>query len=128
MTSSGFQPGDVVSGYRIEGVLGHGGMGTVYAARHPTLPRTVALKVLLPQYAESAEFRTRFLNEAQTLLGLPGVYHVHIHAHDGETTIDYNPLKTIYIWAVQDRKYHQGYWSTWLGYNKGKKHKNHGRS
>jgi len=30
----------------------------------------------------------------QTLLGLPGVYHVHIHAHDGETTIDYNPLKT----------------------------------
>lgn len=25
--------------------------------------------------------------------------------------IYYNPLKTIYIWAVQDRKYHQGYWS-----------------
>lgn len=40
----------------------------------------------------------------------------------------YNPLKTIYIWAVQDRKYHQGYWSTWFGYNKGKKRKNHGRS
>ncbi|MGL6015164.1 MAG: hypothetical protein ACRCZU_03580 [Selenomonadaceae bacterium] len=30
----------------------------------------------------------------RTLLGLPGVYHVHIHAHDGETTIDYNPEKT----------------------------------
>ena len=30
----------------------------------------------------------------QTLLGLPGVYHVHIHVHDGETTIDYNPAKT----------------------------------
>lgn len=30
----------------------------------------------------------------QALLGLPGVYHVHIHAHDGETTIDYNPAKT----------------------------------
>jgi Zn-dependent membrane protease YugP len=30
----------------------------------------------------------------RTLLGLPGVYHVHIHAHDGETTIDYNPAKT----------------------------------
>lgn len=28
------------------------------------------------------------------LLGLPGVYHVHIHVHDGETTIDYNPAKT----------------------------------
>ncbi|WP_110954404.1 hypothetical protein [Massilibacillus massiliensis] len=30
----------------------------------------------------------------RTLLGLPGVYHVHIHAHDGQTTIDYNPAKT----------------------------------
>lgn len=28
------------------------------------------------------------------LLGLPGVLYVHIHAHDGETTIDYNPQKT----------------------------------
>ncbi len=30
----------------------------------------------------------------RNLLGLPGVYHVHIHAHDGQTTIDYDPAKT----------------------------------
>ena len=30
----------------------------------------------------------------KTLLGLPGVLYVHIHTHDGETTIDYNPKKT----------------------------------
>ena len=30
----------------------------------------------------------------ETLLGLPGVLYVHIHAHDGETTIDYDPKKT----------------------------------
>ncbi len=30
----------------------------------------------------------------KALLGLPGVLYVHIHAHDGETTIDYNPAKT----------------------------------
>lgn len=30
----------------------------------------------------------------KNLLGLPGVMYVHIHAHDGETTIDYNPGKT----------------------------------
>ncbi len=30
----------------------------------------------------------------KSLLGLPGVMYVHIHAHDGETTIDYNPKKT----------------------------------
>ena len=27
----------------------------------------------------------------ESLLGLPGVYNVHIHAHNGETTINYNP-------------------------------------
>ncbi|MBR1729060.1 MAG: hypothetical protein IJ728_05995 [Selenomonadaceae bacterium] len=30
----------------------------------------------------------------KSLLGLPGVLYVHIHAHDGETTIDYDPTKT----------------------------------
>ena len=30
----------------------------------------------------------------KTLLGLPGVMFVHIHAHDGETVIDYAPSKT----------------------------------
>ena len=30
----------------------------------------------------------------KNLLGMPGVMYVHIHAHDGETTIDYNPKKT----------------------------------
>ena len=30
----------------------------------------------------------------KSLLGLPGVLYVHIHTHDGETTIDYNPAKT----------------------------------
>lgn len=29
-----------------------------------------------------------------SLLGLPGVLHVHIHAHDGATTIQYQPVKT----------------------------------
>ena len=30
----------------------------------------------------------------KALLGLPGVLFVHIHAHDGETTVDYSPAKT----------------------------------
>ena len=30
----------------------------------------------------------------KALLGLPGVLFVHIHAHDGETTVDYSPKKT----------------------------------
>lgn len=38
--------GATFAGYRIDGVLGQGGMGTVYLARHPRFPRTVALKLL----------------------------------------------------------------------------------
>ena len=30
----------------------------------------------------------------KALLGLPGVLFVHVHAHDGETTVDYSPAKT----------------------------------
>ena len=33
----------------------------------------------------------------KALLSLPGVYHVHVHAHDGETTIDYDPAKTKFL-------------------------------
>lgn len=64
MTSSAFQPGDVVSGYRIEGVLGHGGMGTVYRAANPTLPRSDALKILGAELSRDDMFRARFEREA----------------------------------------------------------------
>lgn len=30
----------------------------------------------------------------RSLLGLPGVLHVHVHAHDGQTKIAYNPVRT----------------------------------
>ena len=56
--------GTVVAGYRIEGVLGSGGMGTVYLARHPTLPRSDALKVLSAELSLDEQFRARFIREA----------------------------------------------------------------
>ena len=58
-------PGGVFGGYLIERKLGAGGMGTVYAARHPRLPRRVALKVLGEHLGSSPEFRTRFAREAE---------------------------------------------------------------
>ncbi|MBF6166796.1 serine/threonine protein kinase [Streptomyces gardneri] len=57
--------GSVFAGYRIERTLGSGGMGTVYLARHPRLPRSVALKVLDPAAGADAEFRARFQREAE---------------------------------------------------------------
>jgi serine/threonine-protein kinase len=51
--------------YRIERVLGHGGMASVYLARDSELDRPVALKILAEQLGSDEEFRRRFLREAQ---------------------------------------------------------------
>lgn len=57
--------GEVVAGYTIESVLGAGGMGTVYRAKHPNLPRSNALKVLSAELSQDEQFRVRFLREAE---------------------------------------------------------------
>jgi len=51
--------------YRIERVLGRGGMGVVYLATHTGLDRKVALKLLTPDYADDEAFRARFLRESK---------------------------------------------------------------
>ncbi len=57
--------GALFAGYRLEGVVGRGGMGVVYRASEPRPARTVALKVVAPEIAEDPGFRERFLREAQ---------------------------------------------------------------
>jgi serine/threonine protein kinase len=60
-------PGQVLAGkYRVERMLGRGGMAEVYAAHHEILHQTVALKVLLPAVAAIPGAATRFLNEARS--------------------------------------------------------------
>jgi serine/threonine protein kinase len=61
--------------FRIERLLGRGGMGAVYLAREPALDRQVAIKVLPPERAESADLRERFKREARTAAQLS---HPHI--------------------------------------------------
>jgi serine/threonine protein kinase len=58
--------GQVIDGkYRIERQLGKGGMGTVYLATHIGTERPVAVKVIVPQFMERAEFVERFRREAR---------------------------------------------------------------
>ncbi|RJO72139.1 serine/threonine protein kinase [Nocardia panacis] len=63
-------PGTIVGGYRIQRVLGRGGMGTVYLAKHPSLPRMDALKVLGAELSRDREYRGRFEREANLAAGL----------------------------------------------------------
>src|SRR6516165_12002916 len=57
-------PGTVFAGYTIVRLLGSGGMGEVYLARHPRLPRQDALKILRPDVSGDRDFRQRFIREA----------------------------------------------------------------
>jgi Protein kinase domain len=56
--------GATIAGYRIEDVAGRGGMGVVYRAWDSALERSVALKVIAPEYSRDAKYRKRFVREA----------------------------------------------------------------
>jgi Protein kinase domain len=67
------------AGYRLQSVLGRGGMSIVYQAENPRLRSLVALKVLVPELASDDVFRTRFREESQIAASLnhPNVIPVH---------------------------------------------------
>ncbi|MEU2175627.1 serine/threonine-protein kinase [Nocardia sp. NPDC019219] len=73
------EPGSVFAGYTIERLLGAGGMGEVYVARHPRLPRSDAVKVLAAQFTGDESYRRRFEREADLAASLshPGIVSVH---------------------------------------------------
>ncbi|WP_240771614.1 bifunctional serine/threonine-protein kinase/ABC transporter substrate-binding protein [Nocardia sp. CS682] len=62
--------GEVFAGYVIERQLGRGGMGSVYLARHPRLPRRIALKLLSTELHTNDEMRARFEREAELVARL----------------------------------------------------------
>lgn len=72
--------GEVFAGYRILRKLGSGGMGEVYLAQHPRLPRLDAIKILPSAFTSDHDFRIRFNREADVAARL---WHPHVVAiHD----------------------------------------------
>src|ERR1700709_2411067 len=71
--------GQVFAGYQIIGLLGSGGMGRVYLAQHPRLPRRDALKLLPRDWSPDADSRARFNREPHLASALwhPNIVGVH---------------------------------------------------
>ncbi len=67
--------GTEIAGYRVVRELGHGGMAVVYCAEDLRLGRTVALKLLAPEYTRNDAFRRRFTQESRAAAAIE---HPHI--------------------------------------------------
>ncbi|GAA4715222.1 hypothetical protein GCM10025782_09650 [Pedococcus ginsenosidimutans] len=65
-----FSPGAEIAGYRIESVIGRGGMAVVYRAEDSRLGRKVALKLLAPVLAQNSHFQQRFIRESRLAASL----------------------------------------------------------
>lgn len=74
------QPGDVLLGkFRIERVLGRGGMGVVVAARHIELDELFAVKLMHPEGLSNPEAIERFVREARAAARLKGEHVARVH-------------------------------------------------
>jgi len=100
--------------YRVEALLGRGGMGAVYRAVDIRLNRSVALKVMHPHLTQDIEFRGRFLQEAQAIAALdhPGIVEVHALGEDREEgllfiVMDYVPGQTLQTWVKRLAEEHK---------------------
>jgi len=87
--------GTELFGYRIEGVLGRGGMGTVYKATQLSLLRTVAVKVLGGRFARHPQLANDFLREARSSAKL--THQNLVMVHDVHT----DPSRNLYAYAME---------------------------
>jgi serine/threonine protein kinase len=98
--------------YRVDALLGRGGMGAVYRARDTVLYRDVAIKVMHPHLTDDPDFQARFLQEARAIAALehPGIVQVHACRQDQGLlyiVMDYIRGQTLQTWLrrfAQERK------------------------
>jgi serine/threonine protein kinase, bacterial len=103
--------GQTFAGYTVVRRLGAGGMGEVYLAQHPRLPRQDALKLLTGDVSADPSFRERFLREADLAATLwhPHIVGVHDRGeHDGQLWISMDFVDGEDAASLLARKYPYG--------------------
>ncbi len=78
-------PGSVFADHEIRAIVGRGGMGIVYRARHIPLDREVALKLIVPELSSDLDFRERFKRESRVAASLDHPHAIPIyHASESD--------------------------------------------
>ena len=95
VTGTSLAPGTTVAGYRIEALIGRGGMGAVYRAEEVGLGRKVALKVIAPELAQDERFRERFLRESRIAASLDHPHVVPIYQAGEENGVLYLAMRYV---------------------------------
>ena len=88
-------PGDLVAGYRIESIIGRGGMGIVYRAVELGLDRVVALKAIVPELLDEPGVRERFLREARAAASIEHPNVIPVHAAGERDGIPYLVMRFV---------------------------------
>src|SRR5262245_46288622 len=96
-------PGSRLGPYEIVAALGAGGMGEVYKARDTRLDRTIAVKVLPPEFAADPQLRARFEREAKAIAALSHPHICTLHDVGRQDDTDYLVMEFLDGETLADR-------------------------
>jgi DNA-binding CsgD family transcriptional regulator len=88
-------PGSVLGDFRIEDVIGRGGMGVVYQAVQLSLGRPVALKLIAPDLADEEGFRERFVRESRLSASIDHPHIVPVYGAGEEQGLAYISMRFV---------------------------------
>ena len=103
--------GQVIKGYELREEIGAGGFGAVYRAYQSTVGREVAMKIILPEYANNADFIRRFESEAQMVARLEHLHIVPLYDYWREPDSAYLVMRYLRGGSVRDSLQSNGPWS-----------------
>jgi len=95
--------GRAIRGYELGERIGTGGFGVVYCAVQPLVEREVAIKIVLPQYADHPDFIRRFEAEAQLVARLEHPYIVPLYDYWREPGVAYLVMRLLRGGSLEDR-------------------------
>ncbi|MCA9893374.1 MAG: protein kinase, partial [Anaerolineae bacterium] len=100
--------GQQIKGYALREQLGSGGFGAVYRAYQEEVQREVAIKIILPHYANQPDFIRRFEAEAQTIAQLEHPYIVPLYDYWRDPNGAYLVMRLLRGGSIRDvlRQHH----------------------